>query len=334
MAVLPLDNFRPPTRPHLRRLLWYRERLTAGDGFTAGEATQALECSERTVYRDMGYLRTLDWDVDFSRARQRWILASQGAPMPLLTLREGEMVALLVAEEALRSYAGTPYAASLRSAFQKIDAVLDAPVTLDLSQARLPGFAGPPARPLQAQQFDRLCRCCERRQRIEIDYYVPERDEITRRTIDPYHVFTYGQDWYIAAFDHLRGELRTFALGERMREIRALDENYTPDPAFDLDRYLAEGFGIFRGGPVEDVRLRFSPLAARYMKERVWDETEEKEELPDGCLLLKMRVPVNIGLLRFVLQYGAEVEAQAPESLRQQLREETARLAGIYRLGG
>jgi predicted DNA-binding transcriptional regulator YafY len=43
-----------------------------------------------------------------------------------------------------------------------------------------------------------------------------------------------------------------------------------------------------------------------------------------------MRVPVNIGLLRFVLQYGAEVEVLAPESLRSQVAETYRRAAAVY----
>jgi predicted DNA-binding transcriptional regulator YafY len=318
------------TRPLLRRLLAYRDWLRAGRAFTAGQAAKELGVSMRTVYRDLLYMQTLGWDVEFCRARRCWRLASGELPLPLVTLREGEVVALLVAEQALHCYEGTPYAAALRSAFDKITALLDAPVTLDLTQAPLPRFMGPPARPVEARQYERLYDCCQRRRQVEIDYYVPDRDELTRRVIDPYHLFAYGGDWYVAAFDHLRGEWRTFALGERLRAMHELGLAYEPDPGFDLDRYLAEGFGLFRGGPVEEVVLRFSPAVARYMRERVWDETESKENLPDGGLLLRMRVPVNVGLLRFVLQYGAEVEVLAPKSLRADVTRITHEAARLY----
>src|SRR5690349_9640485 len=90
-----------PGRPLLRRVLWYQGRLKGG-GFTTAEACEAHEISERTVYRDMRYALTLQWDVEFCRARRRWVLASGKAELPLITLPEGEALALLVAEEALR----------------------------------------------------------------------------------------------------------------------------------------------------------------------------------------------------------------------------------------
>ncbi len=319
-----------PSRPVLRRLLWYAERLRAGRAFTAAEAAAVLEVSERTVLRDMAYTRTLDWDVEFCRTRRGWTLLSGGAPLPLVRLREGEVVTLLVAEEALRVYAGTAQAETLRAAFQKLTAVLDAPVTLDLNRVLLPGFTGPPARAVEPVQYERFYRACEKRRRLEVTYHSLQRDEVTVRRIDPHHLFAYAGDWYVAARDELRGSFRTFALGERMREVRETGETFERDPEFDPDRYLAEGFGLFRGGEVEEVVLRFSLVVARYLNEKVWAPAEVKEKLPDGGLLLRFPAPVNVGLLRFVLQYGAECEVVAPEGLRRQVAEEHRRAAAAY----
>src|SRR5215208_727415 len=101
MSDTPSDRPWTPNRMVLRRLLRYREWLISGRGFTMERAVEELEVCQRTVYRDMDYVRTLGWDVEFCRRRRRWVLATEGAPLPLVTLREGEMVALLVAEEAL-----------------------------------------------------------------------------------------------------------------------------------------------------------------------------------------------------------------------------------------
>jgi hypothetical protein len=55
----------------------------------------------------------------------------------------------------------------------------------------------------------------------------------------------------------------------------------------------------------------------RYLRERVRTKSEEKHGLAGGGLLFKMRGPANVGLLRFVLQYGAEADAIQPDVLRQ-----------------
>jgi proteasome accessory factor B len=330
MPEIGTESTSLPNRLLLRRLLRYREWLTSGHGFTMERAMDELEVCPRTVYRDMDYVRTLGWDVEFCRRRRCWVLAREGAPLPLVTLREGEMVALLVAEQALQCYEGTPYAAALRSAFQKLMPLLDAPVSLDLSQAPMPRMLQPQTRPVDQQQFDALLQACQQCRRLEITYHSLARDEVNTRRIDPYRVVLFAGNQYLIAYDYLRESFRTFALGERIRAIRETGETFTPEPGFDVDRYLAEGFGIFHGGPVEEVRLRFSPAVARYVREGIWSETEVKEEGEDGSLLFRMKVPVNVGLVRFVLQYGAEVEVLEPESLRSQIRETYASALGLY----
>ena len=62
--------------------------------------------------------------------------------------------------------------------------------------------------------------------------------------------------------------MEAFAWSARRARTWETGETFAPDAGFDLDRYLGEGFGIFRGGPVEEVTLRFSPSVARYLKER------------------------------------------------------------------
>src|SRR5207249_4210159 len=58
----------------------------------------------------------------------------------------GELVALLVAAQAMETYRSTSYAPALASAFEKIVAALDLPVTLAVNPASLPRFTGPPPR--------------------------------------------------------------------------------------------------------------------------------------------------------------------------------------------
>ncbi len=320
----PSEGRWTPKRPVLRRILWYRERIVHHGGFTLAEALDALEIHERTFHRDMAYLRTLHWDLDFNRRTLRWETGDGLAPLPLATVGEGEMLALLVAEQALRSYAGTPYGELVHQALHKLIDFFDAPLTVDLNQPFVPVVGGPPVRRVQTQQYLRLFAACRECRRLELEYYSADRGEWTTRRVDPYRLWLYGGDPYLIAYDHRRGKPLTFALGERMRSIRDTGETFELDPEFDLDAFLASGFGLFQGGPVEDVVLHFSSRVAHFLNERAWHESESKTSLPHGGLELRMRVPVNIGLLRFILQYGPDVTVVEPASLR-------ADVAGLLR---
>ena len=115
-----------------------------------------------------------------------------------------------------------------------------------------------------------------------------------------------------------------------MHAVRETGERFTPDPAFDLQLYLASGFGIFKGETVEEIVLKFSPDQARYMRERQSDSSETREDLPDGSLLLRLHVPITIGVKQFVLRFGSTVEVLAPPALRRWACEEAHRVRGLY----
>jgi predicted DNA-binding transcriptional regulator YafY len=322
-----------PNRPLLRRLLRYREWLVGGRGFTARQAVEELEVCERTVYRDIAYLRTLGWDVEFCRSRRRWLMAGEAAPLPLVSLREPEVMALLIAEEALRGCEAAPFAAALRTALEKLSPLLDTPVNPESTRRLVPRFVGPPARALPGGRIEHLLLACQNCKRLDISYFSLERNAVERRRVDPYRLVFYAGEAFLIGFDLEQDGFRTFALGQRMRVIDETGETFAPDADFDLERYLETGFQHFHGGKAEEVVLRFRATIAPYLKERIWHATEVKEDLPGGGLLLRMRVPINAGVLRFVLQYGAEVEVLAPEALRRQVAETHGRAIAAYASG-
>lgn len=324
------DNCRwQSDRPRIRRLFWYRAALCERAGFTMRQATLELEVSERTIYRDLNYLQTLGWGVDYCHQRQLWRIDSTSRPrLPLISLTEEEGAALLAAEGALRRFAGAPFMSSIDSALKKLQDLLTDSVITHV-RSGIPGFDGPPARCVDNQQFQILTQACREQRRLRLLYYTPSRDADTERLIDPYRLFSWAGDWYVAAYDHYRGQIRTFALGPRMRNLTETDEQFERDPEWDPDAYAASAFGLFHGGAMELLELHFAPIVAPYIREKVWSESETKEELPDGSLILRFKAPINIGVLRWVLAWGADVEVRAPVTLQLQVCDHARRMLKV-----
>lgn len=322
-----------PSRPVLRRLFWYHHQLASGRPFTAVQAAGELEVSERTVRRDLCYASTLGWDVTYDAGRRTWTSPDGQLPLPAIDLTEGEAVALLVADQALRAYAGTPFAPLLRTAFDKIVAALGSPVTLDADQVPLPTFTGPPIRPVETEQYQQLFHARQQCRVVALRYRSPGKAEAISRHVEPHHLFSFAGDWYLAAYCRLREDFRTFALGNRMVEVTVLDERFTPRPDFHPGGYLAEGFGLFRGGEPQQVVLRFARGAAPYVREKQWTQHEERNELPDGEIELRMTVALSVGLERWVLEWGSAVEVVAPPEFRRAVADELDRALNRYRSG-
>jgi predicted DNA-binding transcriptional regulator YafY len=150
------------------------------------------------------------------------------------------------------------------------------------------------------------------------------------RRIRPYHVFNHRGDWYVAAWDERRGEVRDFAL-HRIRRIVATTDTYEIPAAFNARNYLAEAFAIEKGGRPTEVAIRFSPRQARWIRDRRWHSTARVQDTLDGGCIFRVRVSGVEEIRRWVTQFGAEAEVLAPVWLRRRVAEELRAAVSLYR---
>jgi len=160
---------------------------------------------------------------------------------------------------------------------------------------------------------------------LEITYHSFSRDEITIRRIDPYHLWYHQGGLYVIAYDHLRREVRLFAL-ERIKALHETAETFAIPSSFDVEAYMRESFGILRGGPAVPVKVRFSNAWARWIEERVWHPSQTLERLPDGELILTLQVAVTDELKRWIVSFGREAIVLEPVALREAVRAEAQAL--------
>lgn len=121
---------------------------------------------------------------------------------------------------------------------------------------------------------------------------------------------------------------------ERRFSVDQIHDIHTGEPfqyptTFDPDPTLRPWFGIHTGKTVETVRLRFTPRASRYVVRRRWHPTQKLEPLEDGSVLLTMTTG-GVELLRFCLEWGAQVEVLSPPWLREAVADELRMAAARY----
>ena len=320
------------THPLLRRLLWALARLRSGRPLKAQDLADEFEVSVRTAYRDLDFLRD-EWRVplEFDRGRASYLLTEPTAALPLVTLSEGELVALYFAEKVLQQYRGTPFEADLASAFRKIEDLL--PRDVRVSPARLDDFLSLDPGPLHtpdAEIFRTLLSAQRLRRRVLARYRSLSSNRITQRRIHPYHLFNHRGDWYLVAWDELRKQARIFAL-HRFRRATLTTESYEVQPGFDFKAYMADAFAIQKGERTVGVAIRFAPRQARWIRERRWHKSARVQEGLDGSLVLQLRIAETSEIRRWVLQFGSEAEVLEPASLRRAVAEDLAAAARAYR---
>jgi predicted DNA-binding transcriptional regulator YafY len=320
------------SRPLLRRLAHLHRAISAGEYPNAFTVARELEVNPRTVYRDIDFLRDeLNAPVEFCPRRNGYYYREGSYTLPLFELTEGELIALFLAERVLQHFHGSPFVRDLEAAFRKLTAGLPETVTLNLAHlseacsVRVPDLSA-----AEARRFARLVRATQELAQLEVVYWTASREAETRRIIDPYHLVSIEEGWYLVAYCHLREEIRMFVPG-RMRSLQETGEHFERPAGFRIEDYLDGSFGAIRGGgPVQTVRLRFSPHAAQYVREKVWHPSQKMRTLRDGSVELVLRVNHFLEVEQWVLSYGSECEVLEPEKLREKVASEMRRALQAY----
>lgn len=317
------------------RLYWALAKLRDGVLSTRSLAAR-FGVSLRTAYRDVDFLRD-SWHVEmeYDASRRGFVLQGAVPHLPPARLSHGEMVALLFAERLARQYRGTPFEAQVRVAFQKLESLLPAEVEVEGDQLdALVSIDLGPVYVADPETFSIVLRGAMERRVLRARYTSLSSNATRVRLIHPYKVFNLKGDWYVAAFDPGHREVRDFAL-HRLSQAKLLPSRFERDAGFDFDAYKARAFGIEKatGASPVHVELRFSPHQSRWIRERIWHKTARFEEHKGGGLVLHMDVVESSELMRWILQFGSDVEVLGPESLRSSVGADLRRAATVYDRG-
>ncbi len=149
-----------------------------------------------------------------------------------------------------------------------------------------------------------------------LDYYVPTRDETTRRTVDPLQQLSGEGHDYLDAWCHLAQARRLFRL-DRMHSVEIVDE---PRQEHDLTpRDLSAG--LFEPGPEDIEAVLHLERYARWVAD--YYPVESVEELGAGRLEARLRVGDPRWLVRLALRVAPGLTVVEPR----ELSEEVARTA-------
>lgn len=162
------------------------------------------------------------------------------------------------------------------------------------------------------------------RRLLEIDYYKPNEDEFSHRTVEPYALVNGRDGWYVASFDPEREDVRHFRL-DRIRSAEITDREYEPrpevDPAAGVDGWLRTG----EVATSRTARVWISPERARWARE----ERRVAEELADGSIVVELSYAGTDWLVREVLAEAGDAVVLAPAEAREAVLATVERLRAV-----
>jgi proteasome accessory factor C len=319
---------RPPTpADRIRRLLFLVPFVAARDeGVPIAELAERLGIPERDVLSEIDLLCRVGPPA--GDPSEFLLLGVEGGrvfvdlPQQLVRpprLSAQEAFALLLGAQALRDSGIAHHEAAVSRAEAKIRRALgssQAPELARIEQGLLFGNADRRGLSVVAE----LARAARTRQAVEIDYYSAGRGQRARRGIDPYGLVNHLGAWYLVGRCHLNDEARLFKC-ERIASVWPQTTRFTVPRDFDLERFQRDRLRLptARRG---SVKLRFRGEAA--LEALHWEGARKTR---DGSVDVALAMAPNEWLLGWILGFGSEVQALAPEPLVTAVRERLRALA-------
>ncbi len=331
-----MSEEKPTQREHIRhieRIFWIEHEIRAERYPNNPKIAEHFGISEKTAQRTIDFLRDrCQMPIAYSGENRGWYYTEKTWGLSLIELTEGDLIAVLLAEKLSRQYRGTTIGTQVEEAFGKVLRAMTNTITVDLKAlAEAHSFEAGATTELDPKLFAQLGRAVQKRNQVRMKYFTAQSGEVKWRTVNPLHLRNHLGEWYLIAWDHGRKKPLDF-LCSRIRELTISEESFVIPQDFDLDEYLSSGFGMIRGQEPIEVEIIFDEYQSRWMRERgKFHPTEEREELLDGRLRMRMKVTALDGVKRFVMQYGSHVKVVQPEELRQEIRMEILEMQKQYR---
>lgn len=312
-----------------KRLLHVDLRLREGTRPTA--KTLARECgvSIKTIYRDIEALRSelgapIEWDPE----RGGYAYRRGGFLVPAAALTEHELFAMMIAEQALHQYEGTPLHGYLKAAFDKVLKHLPGEAQGRHKQmAGLVRFGGLPAASLDPGVWATLLAATQQHERVEVEYLKPGTKQATKRLLDPLQLVVRDREWFLLAWSVESRAPLTYYL-PRIKSVRRTTERFELPAGFQLERHWDGEFNALeRSGPKRTVVLRFPPAHAHLADERPWAQAQKLHRHRDGSATVRFQTSALFEVRRAILRYGGVVEVVSPPELRHEVAEAAELLA-------
>jgi predicted DNA-binding transcriptional regulator YafY len=307
------------------RLLELLELLQAQPLLTGREISDRLDVDPRTVRRYVEALQDLGIPVEGQRGVGGGYRIRPGFRLPPLMLTDDEAVAVALGVQAAGRLGLSGSTEAVEGALVKIHRVLPdglrrrveaLEATLDFTASARRGA------PVKGETVLVLADAIRRRRRLRVTYRAFSGDE-TRRELSPHGLVVHSGRWYLAGYDHLREDLRTFRV-DRMLRLRVTHEPAEDPPeGFDAVAYVSTSLARVPWGWDVEVLLEL-PLdeALRRVPATLAELVDE-----EGATVLRMRADSLDWAAHVLAGLGCLFTIRKPDELRTSIRALADRLA-------
>lgn len=278
---------------------------------------QEIECSERTVYRDLAVLELagVPWTYEKESSSYR---VRPDYQFPILNLTDEELLGQATAASATKApgldvnLGAKPASEKLAAkANDKSEQILhEAQRFTEVLDLKLADHS-------RHRDFIRTVQwALIQKKQVTGQYQSPYEDKPVKLTLHPYRLCLVKSAWYLIGRMPQESEPRTYRI-VRFKTLRMLDDPATIPDDFSLKAYFGNAWSVYRGEQSYHIELLFSKEAAEVVTETVWHHTQKVQRNSDGTVTMTFTVDGLNEVVRWVLGWAGRVKVIQPQELRQ-----------------
>ncbi|TWT13143.1 YafY family protein [Planomicrobium sp. CPCC 101079] len=174
----------------------------------------------------------------------------------------------------------------------------------------------------------RLNKCIK----FQYGRYNVDKDFLLSRDGGFYEVIPFGVIWsqefyYLIAQEHGQENIKQYRI-DRMSNVLESDKSWIEYPGFNLEEYVSKLFNMY-SGEVSGLAIEFDNHLISVVIDRFGLDAKTRN-LGNGRFLLEVEGVVSMGLVRWLLTWGADAKAVRPAKLVEMMKKEIDRYAGLY----
>ncbi len=310
-------------------------RIRAGEYPSVPELAEYWEVDGRTIKRDVEFMRDrLLAPIEYDRKHKGYAYTEPNWGLPAISLRESELVALLLARQALEQYNDLPLGSMLNHFYEQVLTTAGhqtGSTPADIFEGF--SFISPPSVRVDSAVWDVLSQAVLKRRTVEFGYQSASANSPSTYTADPLHISNIEGEWYLFARSRYKGDVLQLAIS-RMASARENGDSFDAPDDFVSAELKKKLFGryVSMQGTSETVSIRIDSNRVSQVHLKQWHADQKVIQHENGSV--EISFPVNSGgskapyanVISWVLGMGSHAKVMEPTRLKELVAEEIRRM--------
>ncbi len=296
-------------------------------GIGVDELASRLECTKRTVQRDLNVLQQAGFPIsheDRDFGKRFWKLAPHFIESEELMLSVTEMLSLFLSRQVLSPLTGTQFGDGLATALDKIKALLpkkalnyfdDLDENLLVKTVAHHDYSG------QDKQIQIINQAMSDGRVLSIRYMSASKKKMLDARFHPYGLVFFGMNLYCIGHLEEYDEVRTLKVA-RFQGVEMTADTFEKPATFSLAAYTQGAFGVFGPGKFQTIKVRFTDWAATNIREHQWHPSQKIVKDTAKGVVATFELSNTTEFKRWLLGYGRHAVVISPKALASDIKAE------------